>query len=149
MTAEQITAQLQPLIGEVHSEHFCYRLVDSWVATGTVPEEVIEPVLRFMEQHTEIDFGLPGPLVNFMERSLKKDPDGGDLYEEALIASIMRKPVPYTLWMVNRILNVVTEPARRHRLIGVLRDARQRSQDDLELLVNIDGYLAHQAGKDR
>ena len=140
-----ITNQLQPLVGEVHSQHFCRRLVDSWTAGGIEPENVMETVLRFMEQHTDIDFGLPGPLVGFMERSLNKDKAGRDRYEELLIASVQRKPVPYTLWMINRILNVTVEPERRNRLIEALKQARERSQDDPELLGDIDDFLAYQA----
>jgi hypothetical protein len=147
MTEEQITSQLQPLIGEINSQHFCYLLVNSWGAAGVGPEDVIEPVLRFMEQHTDIDFGLPGPLVHFMEGSVKTEETGSELYEELLTTSVRRKPVPYTVWMVNRILNLPLEPERRNRLIELLRETRQRCQDDPEMLDHIDGFLAYQAAK--
>jgi len=144
---EQITSQLQPLIREIHSEHYCYGLVDSWVSAGIGPEEVIEPVLQFMEQHLDIDFGIPGPLVHFMERSWRKDEVGRDHYEELLIASIQRKPTPYTIWMVNRILNVITEPGRRNRILDALRDSRECSQQYPEILVEIERVLARQTVK--
>lgn len=147
MTAEQITSQLQPLIGEIHSQHFCYLLVESWIAAGIGPEEVIEPVLRFMEQNTDVDFGLPGPLIQFMERSLKQDQARRDCFEELLIKSVQRKPVHYTIWMINRILNVTVEPRGRHRLLEALEGAGQRSQNDPDLLEAIDDFLTYQAKK--
>jgi hypothetical protein len=145
MTAAEITSQLQPLIGEIHSQRFCLLLVDSWIAAGVRPEEVIEPVLCLMEQHPDIDFGLPGALVKFMESSLKEDGAGRDCYEESLIASVQRNPVHYTVWMVNRILNVTGEPERRNRLLEALQRARERSQDDPGLREDIDDFLAYQA----
>lgn len=87
MTAEQITSQPQPLIGEIYFQHFCYLLVESRIAAGIGPEEVIEPVLHFMEQNTGVDFGLPGPLIQFMERSMKQDQARRDCFEELLIKS--------------------------------------------------------------
>jgi len=40
--------------------------VDQWMRAG-VKEEAIEPILRFMERHPDLDFGMPGHLVHFLE----------------------------------------------------------------------------------
>jgi len=53
----------------------------------------------FMEEHPEIDYGTPGPLVHFLERFYKKG------YEEQLVLSIRRKPTCHTIWMLNRLIN--------------------------------------------
>ena len=29
--------------------------------------EAVEPILRFMENHPDVDYGTPGPLVHFVE----------------------------------------------------------------------------------
>ena len=56
-----------------------------------------EDVFRFMERLEACDLGSPGPLVHALESI------GG--YEDALFASLSRKPTPLTLWMLNRIIN--------------------------------------------
>ena len=33
----------------------------------------IEWILHFMEENPKIDYGMPGPLVHFMEKKYKKD----------------------------------------------------------------------------
>lgn len=62
-------------------------------------EEAIEPILELMERNSNNDFGMPGPLVHFMEKYYKRG------YEEKLISSIRRLPTKHTLWMLNRIIN--------------------------------------------
>ena len=146
MTEEQITSQLQPLIGEINSQHFCHLLVNSWVVAGVGPEEVIEPVLRFMEQHTDIDFGLPGPLVHFMERSLKMDETGSQLYEELLTISVHRKPVPYTIWMVNRILSSELPPEVRTAYLDILRKVADNEAAPWSVRSTAKEFLSFQEG---
>jgi hypothetical protein len=77
--------------------------VDQWKAAGITPGQIIEPVLRFMEQHEDVDFGLPGPFIHFMEICELRDNFGIDLYEKLLTESLERKPVAYTLWMLHRV----------------------------------------------
>jgi hypothetical protein len=57
------------------------------------------PVMfRTMERMDVVDLGSPGPLVHTLETWR-----GG--YEQLLAESILRKPTPLSVWMVNRILN--------------------------------------------
>lgn len=49
----------------------------------------IEPLLRFMEDNPELDYGQPGPIVHFME--------GFDGYEKLLVESIKRMPISHTI----------------------------------------------------
>jgi hypothetical protein len=65
-------------------------VVDVWISDG-VGMEAIEPILRFMEEHPSVDFGVPGSLVHFVERFYRKG------YEEKLVASVRRKPTSITL----------------------------------------------------
>lgn len=64
-----------------------------------VDGESLEALLRLFEDHPEADFGMPGPIVHFLERFYKRG------YEPELLKSIERTPVPHTLWMLNRIIN--------------------------------------------
>ena len=61
--------------------------------------EVIEPILKLFEEVDDADFGMPGPLVHYLESFYKSG------YEEKLFESLNRKPTNHTLWMLNRILN--------------------------------------------
>lgn len=61
--------------------------------------DAVEPILKLMEQNPDIDFGLPGPLVHFVEQFY------GNGYEEKLVQSIERFPTSHTVWMLNRVVN--------------------------------------------
>jgi hypothetical protein len=62
-------------------------------------DEAITPILELMERNPNVDFGMPGPLVHFVEKYYKKG------YEEKLVDSLRRLPTKHTLWMLNRIIN--------------------------------------------
>lgn len=59
----------------------------------------IRPLLLFMEDNPDVDYGMPGPLVHYMERYYMYG------YEELLYESVNRKPTIHTLWMLNRVIN--------------------------------------------
>jgi len=87
--------------------------------------ESIDPLLKIFEDYPNTDFGMPGPLVHFLERFYRKG------YEEKLINSINRKPTSHTLWMLNRIINDV-EGKIKDDLISVLSDVLRRDDIDNE-----------------
>ena len=62
MSTPDIQDALERVKGSAHFVSEAYKLVEQWETSG-VGIEVVEPVLRFMEQHPGIDFGAPGPLV--------------------------------------------------------------------------------------
>lgn len=70
------------------------------------PVDAIAPILHLMEVNESVDFGMPGPLVHFVEKFFRNG------YEELLLDSVRRHPTPHTLWMVNRIANGVDEAER-------------------------------------
>jgi hypothetical protein len=90
-----------------------YDLTDSWIA-AEAGIECVEPVLRFMEDHPDLDFGMPGPLVHFVERFHRTR------YEAKLIESVERKPTSHTVWMLKRLLNGTHDTAERKRLVEIL-----------------------------
>jgi hypothetical protein len=58
--------------------------------------DAVGPILRLMEQHEDVDFGSPGPLVHFVEQFV---------YVDQLLESLARHPTTHTVWMLNRIIN--------------------------------------------
>jgi hypothetical protein len=101
--AEKITAELDAIATAPNFAFQSGTLVQSWDA-AKYGIEIVTPILAFMEKHPEIDFGLPGPLVHFIEHFHLKG------YEELLISSVERKPTEHTIFMLNRVVNGTTEP---------------------------------------
>jgi len=66
-------------------------------------------VFAYLERYHDADLGSPGPLVHYLERAYPP-------YIDALVASINRRPVSYTLWMTNRILNAKIDEKLRAKL---------------------------------
>lgn len=61
--------------------------------------QFIPNMFEFFEANADKTVGTPGPFVHFIEE--KSD------YHELLKESVRRIPTRITIWMVNRILNVV------------------------------------------
>ncbi len=61
--------------------------------------EYAAALLKYMEENPYIDYGMPGPVVHYIERYYQKG------YEQLLYESLLKKPTQHTLWMLNRIIN--------------------------------------------
>jgi len=61
--------------------------------------ESMESLCKLIENNPNVNFGMPGPVVHFLETFYKNG------YEEQLVASIRRQPVPHNVWMLNRVIN--------------------------------------------
>ena len=134
MTPKEITDQMEHLAS---AEDFASRseyLVDRW-NSGNVGFEAVEPILRFMEEHPSIEFGMPGALVHFVENFHQSG------YEEKLLGSISRRPTQHTVWMVNRLINGTTEPAARQRLITLMAHAKSNPLVDSDTVDQINRFL--------
>ncbi|HEX4862000.1 MAG TPA: hypothetical protein VFV07_12235 [Rhizomicrobium sp.] len=107
----------------------------SWIADGA-GLEAVDAVLSFMEAHPEIEYGMPGALVRFVERS------SGKGYEERLLKSISRRPTAHTIWMLNRLINGSGSPADRQEYIGVMRRAKESPTVDPAVAARIDHFLS-------
>ena len=99
----------------------------------------IEWILHFMEENPKIDYGMPGPLVHFMEKKYKKG------YEKLLLESIKRKPTEHTVWMLNRILNDVNLEDR-NVYMDVLKAIVKDSKYDEDLRSLAKEFLEYQEG---
>jgi hypothetical protein len=99
---------------------------------------VCAPVLfRTIERLDGMDLGTPGPLVHTLE-------DWRGLYEPLLAESIRRKPVPLTVWMVNRILNV--NPPDAESWLRLLRSVAENSSASDETKARAADCIEYQTG---
>jgi hypothetical protein len=117
MITKDIAEQLERIASVSDFAVRSAQVVDEWSRRGTGPEAV-EPILRFIEEHPTVDFGMPGALVHFLERFYGKG------YEEKLIESIHRRPTAHNLWMLNRVINGTKAPEARRLFISAMKEAR-------------------------
>ena len=59
----------------------------------------VEFLITFIMENSDVDYGMPGPVVHFIE----KYPI--DFYVEFLLKAIKTRPNETLLWMLNRIIN--------------------------------------------
>ena len=83
----------------------------------------VEYLINFMMENPDIDYGMPGPIVHFIE----KYPI--DYYVGYLIEAIEKKPNDTLLWMLNRITNI-TVGSDRDRYIEILKHTSERNDID-------------------
>jgi hypothetical protein len=86
--------------------------------------DVVEPILRCLEANPEEDFGTPGPLVHYIERSFRHR------YTGQLLQSLKRKPTTHTLWMLNRIFNGAKDEGERNSYMNAFREAHNHPKAD-------------------
>lgn len=134
MTAHEITDQLQRIASADDFAARSAELTDAWSSAGA-SLETVEPILRFIEDHPAIDFGMPGPLVHFVERFYGKG------YEQKLIESLQRKPTLPTAWMLNRVINGTKSPDEKQRLVATMKHARLNALADQVTVQRINRFL--------
>ncbi len=103
-------------------------------------EDAVVPVLTFIERHATADLGLPGPLVHFLETVPG--------YERAVLQSVRAQPTFLTIWMLNRILNVVDEDDARRPYIEALEATLDRQDVDQGARRAAEQALRHQARRE-
>src|SRR5271157_2404854 len=117
MTAEEIASQLQRIAATDDFAASSAKLAESWSSAGA-GIEVVEPILRFMEEHQAIEFGMPGALVHFIEHFYGKG------YEEKLVESVERKPTAHKVWMLNRVINGARKPETKRPFVTAMEHVR-------------------------
>lgn len=96
-------------------------------------------VFRFFERHPLEDFGVPGDLVFFVERH--------EDYLPLLLESVHRRPMHYTVWMLNRAINGDCDFEQRIVLLDAIHSVISHpaaSEGDKE---NARSFLRFQAGE--
>ncbi|MCH9693462.1 MAG: hypothetical protein K0U72_03040 [Gammaproteobacteria bacterium] len=115
-----------------------YEALDLLESSDTV-SAVFPAIFGLFEKHPNADFGMPGPLVHLLEGEYP----GG--YEDLLLESLARKPVPHTVWMANRLLNSsdVVDPLRV-RLQRALKNTVSHPSADEGTRRDAAGFIEHQ-----
>src|SRR5262245_50050012 len=134
MTIKDITGELEGIASTDDFPTSSGELTDAWSASD-VGIESVEPILRFMEEHPALDYGMPGPLAHFVEEFYLRG------YEERLIESVSRKPTPLTVWMLNRVINGTQESATKAALVATMRQAANHPNADQQTLERVKGFL--------
>jgi hypothetical protein len=134
MTSEEITNQLLAI---ADSDEFAYLSGEITEALSAAHGglETVEPILRFMEAHPSIDYGVPGALVHYVEKFYHKG------YEQKLVESVERRPTDHTLWMLNRLINDAKDAGVRRRFVGVMKQARLNPRADEDAVREADHFL--------
>jgi hypothetical protein len=134
MTSEEITNRLLAIADSDHFMADAYELTDALSAAhGGI--ETVEPILRFMEANPSIDYGMPGPLVHYMEKFYRKG------YEQKLVESVERNPTSHTVGMLNRLINGTRDAAVKRKYIGVMERARLNPRADEDTVRRASHYL--------
>ena len=94
MNAEDFSRQLEEIANAGDDfEYQSIQLTERWKGDENA-SEAVEPILRFMESHPDVDYGTPGALVHFVETFSS--------YEQKLVQSVEHRPTPQTVGMLNR-----------------------------------------------
>src|SRR5579872_2035699 len=127
---KKISEQLLKIVSSDDFPSSSAELAEAW-STAAVGVETVDPILEFMEAHPNLDYGMPGALVHFVEEFYQKG------YEERLVKSINRKPTMLTVWMLNRVINGTHEPTTKKHLISTMRQAVSNPNADRQTLERI------------
>lgn len=102
--------------------------------------EYLPFIFSVMETNPGLDYGMPGPVVHFMENYYKNG------YEEILLRSVQNMPTSHTVWMLNRVIN---DPklGNREMYIEVLKSLLDRNDISQFVRTDIENFLKYQQNK--
>lgn len=132
MTKEQIIEELQNAAKPYEEYYMDDGLIDA-VTQYPEPFELIEPILEVISTNPQVDFGMPGDLVHFVEQFYKKG------YEELLISSVRKNPTPHNIWMVHRCYNDI-ENLEREKFAELMKKLKSDNSVSLEIKNCIDEF---------
>lgn len=101
--------------------------------------EYVSYLLQLMEENPDLDFGVPGPAVHFVEKFFQKG------YEELLLESVTRRPTLHTLWMLNRIINSPALKDKEKYLDALKSISENENESDL-VREEARSFLSYQNG---
>jgi hypothetical protein len=136
MNASDVARQLEEIADAGDDfEYQSYQLTAKWKGDPN-GFAAVEPILRFMESHPDVDYGAPGPLVHFIEMLPR--------YEEKLVESVERQPTPNTVGMLNRAINGNRDPQERQALLSVMERVLKNVRADAVTRERAFDYLVFQ-----
>jgi hypothetical protein len=123
MNADDVARQLEEIANAGHDfEYQSTQLTERW-KNDVNGDEAVEPILRFMEGHPDVEYGTPEALVHFVETFSG--------YEQKLVQSVERQPTPDTVGMLNRLINGERRnPEKRQVLLATLMRVLENPQAD-------------------
>ena len=112
---QNIITNLENNIDASNFSDICAAMV-SEIKESPSSQEAIIPLLSFMVEHPDLNYGMPGAFVHFIETFPE------EIYVDALIDSINRQPTEHNTWMLLRIMNTWSSP-RQKEYIQVMKSA--------------------------
>lgn len=122
MAERDVYIELQRIVDDIEFAEKTEDLTESWIGAG-LDIAAVESILKFMEDNGSLDYGMPGPLVHYVEQYFGKG------YETLLVQSVSRTPTTHTLWMLNRLINGTKDVAAREAYIRVLEIAQSTATE--------------------
>lgn len=102
--------------------------------------EYLKPLFTIMEENPYLDFGVPGPVVHFMETYYKRG------YEQLLLESVQRTPTSQTVWMLNRIIND-SQLENREQYLAVLAALLERTDISESIRADVEEFYKYQCNQ--
>lgn len=99
--------------------------------------EYISAIFGIMEKNPNVDYGIPGPIVHFMETYYKKG------YEDLLLQSVINIPTSHTVWMLNRVMNDPTL-VEKSKYLKVLKNSLSRDDIPKSVKEEIKEFIEYQ-----
>ena len=130
---EELLQKLEAFAG---SDDFAYEseeIMEQIEAEGA-GSEMIPALLGIMERHPLDDFGMPGPMVHFIERF---HPD----YVPQLFESVQRRPALHTVWMLHRCMNGSKE---KEQYMQILKAVAENDSIEAEIRDSAKSFLVNE-----
>jgi hypothetical protein len=101
-----------------------------------VTEEIAAALFQLVERCPDTYFGNPGPIVHALESFAD--------FETGLEASVKRRPVPSTIVMINRALNLQMTESKRKKWLNLLEESTYHPAANQTVRTEAQGILQYQ-----
>lgn len=125
LTRDDILVALHDAITEDQEFELADEVMDAMEAYPQ-PFDLVAPILDFISNHPEVDFGSPGELVHFVEKFYHKG------YEDLLLESVQKNPTVHNIWMLHRCYN-----AQDLELVPKIKVLIREIQDGDEIAIEV------------
>lgn len=133
---------IERLNGCVKNNDFIYKseIIVNDLRSCQDSRDAIDLLFRLIEDNPTVDFGMPGPLVHFLESFY------GNGYEEKLLESLRRSPTFPTVSMLNRLINGVSL-IERDTYLTILHKVFYRTDVSQKIRSLAKDFYNHQLGE--
>ena len=104
-----------------------------------IGEEYLEYLIKLIANNPLVDFGMPGPIVHFIESFPEYK------YEMYLKTELKDRPNSLLLWMLNRIVNTPACKNGKEYLL-LFHEISERNDIDIAVRTEAKEYLEYQEG---